>query len=518
MPIFVTGKFWNYISAEPENIINKCKNILTRKDYDFDTKSYNTSIYYQEISKFTIDGLDYITLRFPAGLTKWVLKNVSISLESNIEKISFSREKILEKAYEIQKINPKYEVRDYQIDAVKVSLENYTSLITAGTGSGKTSILCLLTQMIPNDKILIMNGNNFILQQIYDRLISFGETDISWNPSKEPDYTKRIVLLNTKGSDSRLNLQDKNYINFLQSVNTWLTDEGHHFKSLTSFEPLFYMNEENLHHIVGYTASPFREYKNPYSNSEDFRLIALLGEPLFTYDLKSSIDDKNIAQPYGYFINFPNKKAFIPKQFEDNYYMQYRMNITYNKTRNKAGLEMIKFLDKHNIKTLVSIVNIKPGQKLLQEIIEAGIKALFIVGDETIYEYELTKRNKLKLVERSGNTDDIKNALNNGYNIILGSSVVDEGVDIDLFQASVLFSAGKTPIAGLQRLGRSARKKVNGMNVSFVIDFKDINGHPTFQSHYMQRRQLMEDSGVKILNNVHDFIELVEQVEKAKET
>ena len=298
---------------------------------------------------------------------------------------------------------------------------------------------------------------------------------------------------------------------------TFISGNCHHFQSLTSFEPLFYMNEENLHHIVGYTASPFREYKNPYNNPDDFRLIALLGEPVFSYTLKESISDKNVAQPYGYFINFPNKKAFIPKQFEDNYYMQYRMNITYNKARNKAGLEMIKFLNKHNIKTLVSIVNIKPGQKLLEQIIQEGIKALFITGDEKIYNYELNKRNKLKLIETSGNTENIKKALNDGYNIILASGVFDEGVDIDLFQASILFSAGKTPIAGLQRLGRSARKKVNGMNISFVIDFKDINGHATFQSHYMQRRQLMEDSGVKILNNVHDFINLVEEVEKSKE-
>ena len=99
-----------------------------------------------------------------------------------------------------------------------------------------------------------------------------------------------------------------------------------------------------------------------------------------------------------------------------------------------------------------------------------------------------------------------------GYNIIFGSTVMDEGVDIDIFQAVVLWSAGKTPISGIQRIGRASRKKKNGQNVSFVIDFKDVGGNYIFWSQYEKRKQLMLDSGVKLFTNVLDFIQMIKDI------
>lgn len=374
-----------------------------------------------------------------------------------------------------------------------------------------TSIMCLLVELLKDKKVLITNGNNFILQQIYDRLVLFGETDISWNKTKDPDYTKRIIIINTSSSDVRLNAQNQDYINFLKTVQLWCVDECSHFQSMTNFEPIFYMDPDVIEHVVGYTATPFRDYKSPYSDPSDFTLIALLGEPAFKYEMKDTIADNNIAQPYSYFIRYKNTPNKLPSWLADNYFMQYRANITYNKNRNTAGFAMIKFLNEYNIKTLVSFNNIKPGQKLLKELTETGIKCLFICGNETIYEFKPNARGTLKLETRKGNVDDIKEALNNGYNVILASAVFDEGVDIEIFQAAILFSAGKSPIKILQVSGRASRKKqVN--NVSFIIDFRDIGGHYTFENQYQKRKELMEDSGIKNIEDVHQFMDMIKQI------
>lgn len=512
MPIYHTHEFWDYVVDESEPIIERIKEILTRKDYVFETKTYNTSKYYQIISSVQLDSGKDIVLRFPAGLLNYLRSKVTLALQIAPSRYrDYEPEEILSKAEEIKALDPKFEVRDYQIDAVLASLRQFTSLIQSTTGSGKTSIMCTLCKVLNNKKTFITNGNNFILQQIYDRLVSFGETDISWNPGKTPDYSKRIVLMNTKGSDSKLNVQDQDYINFLKEVQLWIIDEAYHFQSLTNFEPLFYMDPDKLEHIVGYTATPFRE-KNPYKDPNDFTLIALLAEPAFQYTMKDTIADGNVAKPYGYFINYPNKKAFLPPSLEDNYYMQYRANITYNKARNKACVEMIKFLDKNGIKTLVSFNNIKPGQNMMKEVTEQGIRSMFICGDETIYEFKKNKRGNLKLETRSGTTDDVKQALAEGCNVVFGSQVMDEGVDISSFQAVILSNSGKAIGSLLQRIGRAIRNKTNGENVAFVIDFKDIGGHPIFQNHYLKRRQTMEEAGITIFNNVLDFVKLVEQV------
>ena len=374
-----------------------------------------------------------------------------------------------------------------------------------------TSIMCLLIELLKDKKVLITNGNNFILQQIYDRLVSFGETDISWNKTEDPDYTKRIIIINTSSSDVRLNEQNQEYINFLKTVQLWCIDESSHFQSITNFEPIFYMDQDALEHVVGYTATPFRNYKSPYSDPSDFTLIALLGEPAFKYEMANTIADKNIAQPYSYFIRYKNTPTRLPPNLADNYFMQYRSNIIYNKNRNAAGFAMIKFLNEYNIKTLVSLNNIKPGQKLLKKLAENGIKALFICGNETIYEYKPNKRGTIKLEERKGNVEDVKIALSKEYNIILATQVFDEGVDIEIFQAAILFSAGKSPIKILQVSGRASRKKAVN-NVSFIIDFKDVGANRVFENQYKQRKELLEDSGVKNIEDVHKFMDMIKEI------
>lgn len=514
MPIFKTYGFWDYITDESPILLQRVKEVLTHKSYNFETKHNEYETYWQEEYGPVINGERVVTLRYPSGLTPYLLKKFTIpfvELEKQYRK--YTDEEILSVFKNAAEHNPTFEIRDYQIDMVRIPTQRFASLILSGVGSGKTSGMSLLIQLLSDQKILVMNGNNFILQQIYDRLISFGETDISWKPSKDPDYSKRIVLINTKLSDSKLNKQDPDYINFLGTVNTMIVDEAHRMQALTGFEPIFYMNPTKLLHIVGYSGSPYRNSKNIYTTAEDFRLTALLGEPAFKYEMKDTVEKGTIAKPYAYFIQYNNRKAFVPEQFEDNYFMQYRANIIYNKPRNAAGVEMLKFLHNNGIKTIASFNNIKPGQNIMKSLKEVGIPALFICGDETIYEWVYTKKGKLKLEKRDGTPDDIKKALNSDeYNIVIASQVLDEGVDIDIFQCAVLFSANKSNIGVLQRIGRASRKRKNGENVSLVVDFKDVGGHYIFQNHYLERKKLMQSSGITVFEQVQDFISLVKEI------
>ena len=306
--IYNTQTFWSYICNESQFIINQVKDLLTRKDYDFDTKTYNIRKFYQNINRIEIDGIIYESIRFPTGLIKYITDKLPIQVETKDFKYTlYTEQNVLTYANSVKEINPSFEIRDYQINACLASLNNFQSLIYSGVGSGKTSVMSLVCKILENDKILILNGNNIILQQIYDRLLSFGITDVSWNPSKEPDYTKQIVLINAKSSDERLNKQDEAYLKFLQKVNSFIVDEAQHMQALTNFEPIFYMNELELHHIIGYSGSPFRNYDHTYNNADDFTLIAIIGDPAFTYEMKDTIEDQNIAQPYSYFINYPKK-------------------------------------------------------------------------------------------------------------------------------------------------------------------------------------------------------------------
>lgn len=81
MPIYQTHSFWNYIANESETIINKVKDLLFIKKYDYETKEYETAYYFQEVAKLQIEDSTYIILRVPAGLTQYLLDKTTLLLE-----------------------------------------------------------------------------------------------------------------------------------------------------------------------------------------------------------------------------------------------------------------------------------------------------------------------------------------------------------------------------------------------------------------------------------------------------
>ena len=511
-----TDQFWSYLINEPPAILTEAKRLLTFVRYNFDAKKEEYDIYWQEVFNWN----EYTVIRFPTGLVKR-LENLPVQIEKKVSdpnRYMFTKEDVLKTAEEVKQINPKFEIRDYQIKAALTALNNFNCIVQSSTGSGKSSVISMVCKILKDDKILITNGNNIILQQIYDRLVSFGITSVGWNPSGEPDYSKQIVLINTATSDSRLNSQDEKYINFLKTVNTWCIDECQHFGSITGFEPIFYTAEENLKRVIGFSATPFRRYDAPYDNDQDFRLIALLGEPKFKYEMQDTIADNNIAQPYGYFIRYKNYTPNLPDKFKKDYFMQYRMGITYNKARNAAGLAMLKYLSEHNVITLACVNKIKNGQKIIEELTKQGIKCKMICGNQrgrvgsTIFEYKPNKRGTLKLEETDGMVEDLEKAFDEGYNVIVGTSVLQEGADVQRFQAVVLFTGAKDYIGSTQMIGRAVRKKKTGKNIALVIDFNDHGGIPILAEHCDIRAAAMRKNGVKIIEKVQDFCKLIDSL------
>ena len=104
MPIINTNTFWNYIINESESVIDQAKKLLSREDKDYQTGETNRSVYYQIINEFEIDFEKWTTIRFPAGLTKYLSKELMIQVEDKPREFDkITREDIYNKANEISK-------------------------------------------------------------------------------------------------------------------------------------------------------------------------------------------------------------------------------------------------------------------------------------------------------------------------------------------------------------------------------------------------------------------------------
>jgi superfamily II DNA or RNA helicase len=116
------------------------------------------------------------------------------------------------------------------------------------------------------------------------------------------------------------------------------------------------------------------------------------------------------------------------------------------------------------------------GKRLARMIHETGIRCAFIEGEHN-------------QTERQAALTALKNEQ---IDCLIGSTILDVGVDVPAVGLVVLAGGGKAEVALRQRIGRGAReKKDGGANVFFVVDFVDpVNNH--LRAHARERRQIIE--------------------------
>ena len=94
---------------------------------------------------------------------------------------------------------------------------------------------------------------------------------------------------------------------------------------------------------------------------------------------------------------------------------------------------------------------------------------------------------------------------NGGLDVLIGSTILDVGVDVPSVGMIVLAGGGKAEVATRQRIGRGLReKKSGGPNVAFIVDAADDhNNH--IKGHYLQRRGIVKSTPGFAENVVEDF-------------
>lgn len=96
--------------------------------------------------------------------------------------------------------------------------------------------------------------------------------------------------------------------------------------------------------------------------------------------------------------------------------------------------------------------------------------------------------------------------------VLLGSSVLDEGVDCPQIGAILLVSGGKSIQKTLQRVGRAVRAKSEGLNAVLVVDFAAGNG-AYIAAHSLERLQVYEDESFEVVEvrDVQGWLERLTQ-------
>lgn len=131
---------------------------------------------------------------------------------------------------------------------------------------------------------------------------------------------------------------------------------------------------------------------------------------------------------------------------------------------------------------LILISHIEHGNKLLEMLKNCGVlRTLFIHGS-------LPKEQRNKYIDQIHN---------NEIDVVIGSSILDEGFDASNFNVVILAAGGKSSIKLTQRVGRVLRP--NGNKKALIIDFIDTPKY--LKDHYEKRHEILEQDFKVILHD-----------------
>jgi superfamily II DNA or RNA helicase len=402
---------------------------------------------------------------------------------------------------EVEKILTGVTLRDYQVAAVKAIFERTRGIIQAPTGSGKTKIAVAAIRWARkhNLKILFLTHRKELLYQTAGDISKSGgvmagilgdqtkeflpvtvgmvQTLSAGLPVHRP-AKKAVVggVYKTVKPEYRRS-GDPETMTFLKSIDMLILDEAHRADARTWMKVCDAC--VNAYYRIGLTATPLMK-----GAIEDMKLIAATGEIIHQITIEDLIERNLLAQPYVKLVKIT--EPLLNQRF--SWRKAYTDGVVHNEHRNRRIVIEAMKLVKAGRQVLVLVNEIKHGE-ILDRILGEMFRCRYIHGSKDTE----TRQQALRDFQ-AGKLD-----------ILVSSTITDEGVDIPAVSAVILAGGWKSPIKLYQRIGRGMRPK-EGENNVFIVDFIDLT-QKYLARHSLERYKLIKaEPGFKIVDNFEELL------------
>lgn len=258
-------------------------------------------------------------------------------------------------------------------------------------------------------------------------------------------------------------------IKLLELFELVILEEAHEASGNSYYEIMRHC--KNAHYRLALTGTPFMRE----SQESNMRLMACSGPVAIQVTEETLIDRGILAKPYFKVVELKRKPqklhSITPWQ------SAYRIGIVENDERNSAICREVQRAKMYGLTSMVLIQHTAHGDILLKLFDEIGIRAVFIRGENEQAERKLA----------------LSKLANGEIDVLIGTTILDVGVDVPAVGLIVLGGGGKAEVALRQRIGRGLRAKKKGPNVAFVVDFSDQFNN-SLKSHAKQRLQIIKDT------------------------
>lgn len=456
--IGIQNSFSTFLTPIPGDILPFLKHLLTYKN-EIDgekgqlfyqakmARKYNNSQKYHAImAKIKqLEANEFVCLlkgnSFPTGLLNIVqegLKAINYPF-----KIIDSRQ-IPYESLPLRWENRPFEPRYYQQEMIKLGAESGRGVFEAAVGSGKSLVMAYLVMQFKVNTLIIVPSRGLSDQLYNDFCRWFGARNIELLDAKKIRKLKRVKPISIVTVQSLGSLQKSGEFKaFAEQIEAIHCDELHHAGATTYTNLL--KDLEHVYYRFGYTGTFLR------NDSKTLEMWSFLSNVLYKFPAHQAIQE-GFLTPMEVFVH-----AMNGKQHRD-YQKEYENNYCGNPQMLQKIYDISTSVDPDS-QILILVSRKDKSGKIIQEYLNTmGLDSSYISGDNS--ETEITQ------TIRDFNDKKVK--------ILIGSSVIGEGIDVRSTDHLIMAQGGKSEIVMVQAIGRAIRL-FEGKKKAYIHDFQFRN-------------------------------------------
>lgn len=352
--------------------------------------------------------------------------------------------------------------RSYQKEAVSEMLQYDNGILVAPTGSGKTNIMIQIIKEL-NQPTLILVHRDHLLRQWSERIkqyLGYEVGIIGRGKWKVKNITIAMIPTLHNNYEKMQKIRKR--------FGVIIIDECHHIPAFTWISNIIHLG---AHRIYGCSATPKRK--------DGLQKLMYLGVGPIRHIIQDRVvvRAKSVIRPIIYAIRTEFKGWDISNQIG---FTRLMPSLIVDKNRNNLIVRNI--VENAGHKQLVlsdRIQHLKILHNLLRD--KTGIKAELVVGNTSI-----KRRNEIfESVEHDGSV-----------NVILATSVADEGLDIPSLDRLHLTFPTANPDRNMQQIGR-IRRPSGKKTDAIVYDYFDWKNH-TLNNQFQKRKRMYRVNNFEI--------------------
>lgn len=366
------------------------------------------------------------------------------------------------------------ELRYYQKDAEDVCLKHKCGIVKIPTGGGKTLLFTSLIGKLNGIKCIVYVRKLDLMRQTIKNMeeelgieigcigggvINIKDVSVVMIPTAARALGEKYIKYTGHDNDDEddntpLNDQQKLEVKrYIEEAQCFIIDECHCISSESA--QMVSKNSKNAYYRFGFSATPWR------TDGTDILIHAVTGPKIVDIQASTLIAEGYLVPPRVHFYKVARDwREKVPNDFQK----VYNQFIVENEARNQKIVNLTKHLVEKGERPVILVQREIHGKNLENELIKQGLLAKFIFGESST-------------TERIFTLDQFESGI---LDVLIGSTILNEGIDLPCITALINASGGKSSSAYYQKIGRAIRPyedKTRAIVVDFVDSVKWLDRH-----------------------------------------